>query len=563
MEINWFETIFKFLGGLGLFFYGMKIFSDSLQAMGGNLIRKVLNSLTANRVLGVLSGTLVTTLVQSSSVVTVMVVGMVNASVMTLTQAVSIIFGANIGTTITGWIISFKLGKYGLHMIGLGSLGNMFLKKEGVKRLALLLMALGFVFYGLSVMSGAFKPLRTDPTFISYLTYFEATSIVSILATVAMGCVLTFIVQSSSAMLGITIALAAAGTISFQTAAALVLGENIGTTITAILASIGTSTNAKRAAAAHALFNLTGVLAMVLIFQVYVDFIDAIVPGDPNFFNADGAKPHIAQHIAMVHTIFNVSATILFLPFLDLLTTLVTKLIKDDSNEKSHKPVLTLPQNLDNISPVLALETAHRELIMMTQYVKESLDCSEKYVLSQTKDKQARSRVVEIEETLDEIQRDLTVFLGRVMRIPLSTNQSRRLTSFMSIADDLESVTDYCADLTSHRKRLFDDNHKLSEDSEKELLNIFEEMKKLFEVVESEIKEPETASIQRFDTLIINFKSVAENIKENHLERVSKGQYNPLSNLIFSDLVVAIRKIAGHIGGINKATSAVNFEYKL
>ena len=216
MEINWFDTIFKFLGGLGLFFYGMKIFSDSLQAMGGHLIRKVLNSLTANRVLGVFCGAFVTTLVQSSSVVTVMVVGMVNAGVMTLLQAVSIIFGANIGTTITGWIISFKLGKYGLHMIGIGSLGNMFIKSDKLKRLALMIMALGLIFYGLKTMSGAFKPLRTDPTFISYLTYFQATDLISILATVAMGCILTLIVQSSSAMLGITIALAVAGTISFN-----------------------------------------------------------------------------------------------------------------------------------------------------------------------------------------------------------------------------------------------------------------------------------------------------------------------------------------------------------
>ena len=562
MEIDWFDTIFKFLGGLGLFFYGMKIFSDTLQAMGGHLIRKVLNSLTANRVLGVFCGAFVTTLVQSSSVVTVMTVGMVNAGVMTLAQAVSIIFGANIGTTITGWIISFKLGKYGLHMIGLGSLGNMFIKSEKLKRLAILLMALGLIFYGLKTMSGAFKPLRTDPTFIGYLTYFQATDLISILATVAMGCILTLIVQSSSAMLGITIALSVAGTISFNTAAALVLGENIGTTITALLASVGTNANAKRAAAAHALFNLTGVLIMVMIFQWYVGFIDYLVPGDPNAMAPDGTKPAIAQHIAMVHTIFNVSASIIFLPFLGFLVNMVTNLIKDGQST-SQSPALTLPDNVDNISPVLALELAHRELIKMTDCARDGIEHTQKYVLSKTKDKKARKEVINIENHLDEMQRDMTLYLSKVMRIPLSINQSRRITSFMSISDDLESVTDYCADLVTHRKRLFDDDHELSETTEKELISIFEGIKEMFSLVESEIHNSETASIQRFDALITEFKKTADNIKDSHLERVSRGEYNPLSNLIFSDLVVSIRKIAGHIGGINKATSAMNFEYKI
>ena len=264
----------------------------------------------------------------------------------------------------------------------------------------------------------------------------------------------------------------------------------------------------------------------------------------------------------MVHTIFNVSASIIFLPFLTFLVNLVTKLIKDD-HSSTQAPALTLPENLDNISPVLALELAHKELIKMTDRVKEGLDYTQKFVLSKTRDQQARKNVVEIETHLDEMQRDMTLYLGKVMRIPLSVNQSRRITSFMSISDDLESVTDYCADLVTHRKRLFDDKHELSEATEKELINIFDGINSMFSLIESEIHNSETASIKRFDDIIGEFKKTAESIKDSHLERVSKGEYNPLSNLIFSDLVVAIRKIAGHLGGINKATSAMNFEYKI
>ncbi|MFC1886971.1 Na/Pi cotransporter family protein [Thermodesulfobacteriota bacterium] len=266
--MNWFELIYKFLGGLGVFFFGMKFLSEGLQAVAGPLIKRVISALTTNRILAVLVGAFVTTLIQSSSVTTVMVVGLVNAGLMELVQAIGVILGANIGTTITGWIIAIKIGKYGLLFVGIGIFPMLFSKQDAFKQVGNILVALGFIFLGLEFMSGAFKPLRSDDGFLTMMQYFSADHFWSLIACIAMGACLTMIIQSSSAMLGVTIALASTGAISFQTAVGLVLGENIGTTITALLASIPANTEAKRAARAHAFFNVIGVSIITPFFLV-------------------------------------------------------------------------------------------------------------------------------------------------------------------------------------------------------------------------------------------------------------------------------------------------------
>ena len=301
-----FKIIYTVLGGLGIFFYGMKMMSDALQQAASDVITKVINSLTSNRILAVTVGMIVTMIVQSSSVTTVMVVGFVNAGLMKLPQAIGVIFGSNIGTTITGWIISVKVGKYGLLFIGLGIFPILFSKNHKFQNVGKVLFGIGMIFLGLTLMSGAFKPLRDNQEFLNMISYFSGHSYMNYFASIVTGCLLTVIIQSSSAMLGITIALATTGVIQFHTAAALVLGENIGTTITALLASVGTNTNAKRAARAHAFFNVFGVMLIFTILPWYVDFIDYIIPHEANAVDGEGNLPNIAAHIAASHTIFNI-----------------------------------------------------------------------------------------------------------------------------------------------------------------------------------------------------------------------------------------------------------------
>ncbi|MHC4524009.1 MAG: Na/Pi cotransporter family protein, partial [Planctomycetota bacterium] len=271
------EIIFQVCGGLGIFLLGMKNMSEGMQAVAGERIRKLIGAVTNNRLLACGIGTMVTSIVQSSSVTTVMVVGMVNAGLMTLIQAIGVILGANIGTTITGWILVLKVGKYGLPMIGLAAFFYLFSKKERIRFTAMVFVGLGMVFFGLQLMKNGFAPIQDMPKFIEWFQAFQPSNYPGIIKCVLAGAVLTAIVQSSSATLGITMGLAASGMIDYPTAAALVLGENIGTTITALLASLGTSTTARRAAYAHTLFNTIGVLWITLLFPWYTELISCVI----------------------------------------------------------------------------------------------------------------------------------------------------------------------------------------------------------------------------------------------------------------------------------------------
>uniref|UniRef100_UPI003019FCD3 Na/Pi cotransporter family protein n=1 Tax=Psychrilyobacter sp. TaxID=2586924 RepID=UPI003019FCD3 len=312
------DIFFKVIGGLGIFLYGMHHMSSGMQKIAGAKIKNIIGLLTKNRIIACLVGILVTAMVQSSSVSTVMTIGFVNASLMSLKQALGVILGANIGTTVTGWILVLKIGKYGLPMVGISAIFYLFAKKDTVKTKFLTSMGLGMIFFGLQLMSSGFKPLRTMPFFIELFHSFDASSgFGGVIAAALVGALLTAIVQSSSATLGITIVLASQGMINSETAVALVLGENVGTTITAMLASLGARANAKRAAIAHTVINIIGVTWVVSIFPYYLQFLS-------NFVNPIS---NITKYIATAHTLFNVTNVLLFLPFIGYIATMLEKMI--------------------------------------------------------------------------------------------------------------------------------------------------------------------------------------------------------------------------------------------
>lgn len=271
------EIIFEVCGGLGIFLLGMKNMSEGMQAVAGERLRKLIGAVTNNRLMASGVGTLVTCIIQSSSVTTVMVVGMVNASIMTLTQAIGVILGANIGTTITGWILVVKIGKYGLPLLGISAFFYLFSKKDNIRFFAMFLMGLGMVFFGLELMKEGFAPIQELSGFVEWFHRFRPDTYLGVLKCVLVGAALTAVVQSSSATLGITMALALTGMIDYRTAAALILGENIGTTITAFLASLGAFTNARRAAYAHVMFNVIGVFWITLLFVPYTTLVSRVI----------------------------------------------------------------------------------------------------------------------------------------------------------------------------------------------------------------------------------------------------------------------------------------------
>lgn len=538
-----FTVIYTLLGGLGIFFFGMKFMSDGLQAVAGDVIRKIINSLTSNRFMAVGVGLLVTCIVQSSSVTTVMVVGFVNASLMSLTQAIGVIFGANIGTTITGWIISIKVAKYGLLMVGLGFIPALFSKSDRWENLGRALLGVGLVFIGLETMSAAFVPLRTNQGFLDSIAYFSGEHYGAYIASIMMGCLLTMIVQSSSAMLGITMALASTGVIPYTTAISLVLGENIGTTITALLASIGGNVNAKRAARAHASFNLFGVVVMLFFLRPYFDLIDSLIPLDPRFVAEDGSVPYISQHIALAHTLFNVTSTIVFLPFINQLASFVTRITPDrDQKEIPHLVVLGDPSNM---LPAASLAQAESELRKMKDIVDRMYKLNREFWMEDEYDPKKLAKIIDYERITDNIHKEVTVFLCYVMEKSMSHHQSEQVQALIKIADELESVADYIERLANYRER-FKRGDSLSGESRTEFFTFLDEVSAFFALVGEGLDSGHGLDMSKVEAKSHELQLWADSMREKHLDRISKGSYQPITALTYSDMVVALRKIRAH-----------------
>lgn len=551
----WFEPTYTFLGGLGIFFFGMKTLSESLQSLSGGMIRRVITALTLNRFMAVAVGVFVTTLVQSSSVSTVMVIGLVNAKLMELTQAIGIIFGANIGTTITGWIIAIKVGKYGLLLVGLGIFPLLFAKRQQWKSIGSVFVALGFIFMGLEFMSSAFKPLRGSETFLSLMQYFQADTHLSVLACVAIGAILTMVIQSSSAMLGITIALASTGSISFLTAAALVMGENIGTTITAMLASIGGNSSAKRAAKAHALFNILAVAVLFPFFWLWTGMVEWAVAGEADLLAADGSKPNVAAHIAASHTMFNVTATILFLPFLNHLAKFVTWLTPAPKMaEVPHLKYLTSTPEFE--SPAIAFAMAEKETQNLADITGRTLKLVGEYILSEHPEKRIQDKISHYEKVTDSIQAEITVFVSRAQEPKISASEAALAGSLIRMAHELETIADYCLTLVRTRDRMTKSDETLTPAGLADLKMLYDQVWDYFQKVSRSLTEETDWDLRKFAEASDEITKNANEIRNRHRERLQKAECSPLAGMIYSDLTQGLRKIKAHSFNVIEAIAA-------
>ncbi len=548
MEI--FKIIYTVLGGLGIFFYGMKIMSDSMQSIAGDMIRKIINSITSNRLLAVVIGTLITMIVQSSSVTTVMVIGMVNAGLMNLTQAIGVIFGANIGTTVTGWIISIKVGKYGLLLIGLGIFPTLFSKSHKWSQIGKLIFGVGMIFLGLTFMSGAFRPLRSMPEFLDAISYFSGHHYGAYIASMLTGCILTVIIQSSSAMLGITMALATSGVIGLDTALALVMGENIGTTITANLASIGGNVNAKRAARAHAIFNILGVILLMAIFPFYVNFIEWLVPGESSFQNGGGDCPYMAVHIATSHTIFNLTGVFAFIPFLNILARFVVRLIPDRDIKEQHH--LVMLGNPSDIIPATALIQGVGEVQKLQHIVSRMFNLTNVCLKNFGEQSKNISKVRDYEQITDNIQKEITLFICNIMQREMTPRESGEAQGLVRITDELESIADYIEKLAAHNL-MFEKEGRLKGKEREEFFKYLDDIYDYYINVTNLI-----GSIDDFDSSVISreddeIKCIGDELVDRYVERVSTGDYSALTALSYSDMVSALKKIRGHVYNIAQA----------
>ncbi len=428
------KLILELVGGLGIFLLGMKNMSDGMQAVAGSSLRRMINAVTNNRFLATAVGVAVTCFVQSSSITTVMVVGFVNSGVMQLTQAIGVIMGANIGTTITGWILVLQVGKYGLPMTGAAAFVYLFSKGDRWRYVAMTIMGLGMVFFGLEIMKDACAVVKELPEFEAWFKAFDADTYAGVLKCALVGCAVTTVVQSSSATLGITISLASQGIISYPTAAALVLGENIGTTITAFLASIGTTTNARRAAYFHVIFNLLGVIWITAIFRWYIALIQQIVGGDvAEVVLVEGSQtyPNTVAAIAATHTLFNIANTCLFILFVPQMAKFLIWLVPGRGFVE--KPRLTDLDIRMLETPLLAIEQSRKEILKMADGCSKMLGWLADLLQQDQPDKALADRLRNREKILDAAQDEIAEFVTNLLSGNISHRNGRRGAQAVSL----------------------------------------------------------------------------------------------------------------------------------
>lgn len=555
-EINVVSVIFQLFGGLGLFLLGMQFMSEGLQKSSGDSLKKILEKLTTNRLIGTGVGAIVTAIIQSSSATTVMVVGFVNAGLMNLTQALSVILGANIGTTITGQIISFKISGVALPCIGLGAILYIFFRKPVLQYIGQIIMGFGLLFLGMDTMTDAFKPLAKSEEFKSIFVYFSHNPVAAVIA----GALTTLVVQSSSATIGITIALATAGIIDFPAAAALVLGENIGTTITANLAALNASRPAKQAAFGHFLFNLIGVSYMLVFFVPFMNLVDFITDGDVAYAVKQGAEtiyPNIGRHIANLHTMFNIINTLVFLPFLPLLAKLCEKIIKEKKEDAVEAKVVHLSDEMLS-TPEIAVGLTHKEAGRMFLTSISLFEYAKKAVLEN--DKQSFSEGKSLSNTIDIFNDEIHLFLTKLSSKSLSAKSLHTIHNISTAVEEINQIGDRSLKLIKTKNKMNDKNIVFSSDATTELneiINLVDEF--ITNVKNLYFSNDKENAMKDFTENEDKIDKLRKQYKKNHLKRLDEGNCSLPAGLAFVDLLNTLEKIADNIYAIAQIITDENF----
>lgn len=552
----------EIIGGLGIFLLGMKHMSDGMQAVAGNSLRRMIGAVTNHRVLATTVGVVVTCVVQSSSVTTVMVIGFVNSGVMQLGQAIGVIMGANIGTTITGWILVLKIGKYGLPLLGGSAFVYLFSKGDRWRYWAMALMGVGMVFFGLEVMKDACKIIKETPAFEAWFQRFDASTYFGVLGCAMAGCVLTVLVQSSSATLGITISLAVQGVISYETAAALVLGENIGTTITAFLASLGATTNARRAAYFHVIFNLVGVFWITLIFGWYIELIQSLVDGNvAEAVMVDGKQtfPHTTAAIAATHSVFNITNTLIFLPFVAVFERVLKKIVPAKGfKEKPHLTDLDI-RILE--TPLLAIEQSRKEIEKMSDGCSKMLGWSAELLQQDDPDKALADRLRQREQVLDSVQDEISEFVIQLLSGNVPHSVATEARRQMHMADEFESVSDYILDLDQFDRKLRQSGERFSEEQRADLVKLNTHVADYMTEVNQALAAGNTAVLTKTDPSAKRIKDEIKQLRTKHLDGLSAANADegitvaPVVTVAWLASLNAFSKIREHMREIAEAIS--------
>jgi len=541
-----FTDIMSLLGGLALFLYGMQMMSTGLESVAGNKMKQILEKLTSNRFLGVLVGAGITAVIQSSSATTVMVVGFVNSGMMTLRQAVWIIMGANIGTTITGQLIALDVGAFAPIIAFVGVAMIVFLKSEKLHHIGSILAGLGVLFIGMDMMSGAMKPLANSEEFVSLLTKFE-NPVLGILA----GTVFTALIQSSSASVGILQALANSGVIGLGSAAFVLFGQNIGTCVTALLASIGTNRNARRTTVIHISFNVIGTVIFTTLCLVtpLIAFMEGLTPTNPS------------AQIANLHTTFNVVTSLLLIPFGGLLTLLAEKLLPDKGDKKEEGPTLHYLLDLSHINAdklgvaAISTEGIRKELERMLDMARENV--IEAFWVFAKKDREQFKEIEKREEYVDFLNKEISKYITKVGAHDNTRSGSQQLNAYFTITSNIERVSDHAINIAGYSRILEEKQIQFSEAAEKEIWQMQGICKELFELMQEDYDDiidwhSRVAGMEQcIDDMTKDFRG-------NMYERIHKGICSDEGSILFSEMLTDFERIGDHALNISDETVKIS-----
>ena len=535
-------NLFMFIGGLGLFLYGMHVMADGMQKSAGNKMKDFLGMLTGNRFMAVGIGALITAIIQSSGATTVMVVGFVSAGLMTLSQAVGVIMGANIGTTITAWIVSLsQLGDsaallnpqfYAPLLVGIGALIIMFAKSNRKQNIAEIIIGIGMLFMGLKFMSGSIKPYTDAPIFSIVFTTLGDNPILGILA----GAVITAVLQSSSVSVGILQTLAANGLVGVNAAVFITLGENIGSCVTAMLSAMGGSRTAKRAATIHLSFNVIG----AILFGVLGTVLFVV-------------RPDIAGHritpveISLFHTGFKVTMTVLLFPFAEKLVQLSGVLVKETEADRKaaeeEAGILHLDPRIFE-QPSIAVAALSNEVVRMGTMVLENVRRAVNVVFS--RDEGEIAKVFEVEARVNRINKELTEYLIQANNLSLSEEQKLVVANLFSSLTDIERSGDHAENITEQVQLLMEKNQEFSELGRTDLLEITSAVDEAFENAILARKEGSAEAARKVGELENRVDALRDAHKERHIERLSRGECEPSTGIVFIEIVDNLERISDH-----------------
>ncbi|MBR2316169.1 MAG: Na/Pi cotransporter family protein [Clostridia bacterium] len=537
--MEYLNIIIPFAGGLGMFIYGMQIMSQGLENAAGDKMKALLEILTKNKILGVLLGAVITAIIQSSSATTVMVVGFVNAGIMNLMQAMGVIMGANIGTTITGWLVSssewanfLKPDTLAPVALVIGVVTMLVGKKSRTKDISSIIVGFGLLFIGISAMSDGVAPLREMESFTNLFVTLGGNPFLSIL----IGAIVTGVIQSSSASVGILQSLAAAGLVPFNAAIYIIMGQNIGTCVTAMISSMGAKKNAKTAALMHLLFNVIGTGIFSIASIAFFKIVDPV-----------WSHGNITQtQISLVHTLFNIITTILLFPFSNLIVKLAKK-ISGVKEEKYRTDSVLLDDRMLQ-TPPLALRAINNEIFRMGEAVIETLDITKNVLF--TKSDSDIEKIRECEERVDTLCDGITQYALKISGLQISEKEHQHIARMLQVISDMERISDYCENISEYAETMKKKNLAFSDGGTAELkemlnicaecftfaLNAFEDndKEKAFVVIEKET---------RADELEISLRT-------KHIKRLAKNQCDIESGIVFLDTVVALERISDHARNI-------------